>query len=75
VLFAEFKGPLTAAELGEQLAASGISVKPSYCFTQDPRDGQHIRLGFGEDKLVPAAVEALATLIEEKRGGWGRPRK
>ena len=75
VLFAEFKGPMTAADLGEQLAASGISVKPSYCFTQDPRDGQYVRLGFGEDKLVPLAIEALAKFIDEKRSGWGCPRK
>ena len=73
VLFVEFKGPLTSTQLGEALAADGISIKPSYCFTDDDSVDQYFRIGFGEEK-VPAAIEALARFVEAKRDAWGFPR-
>ena len=73
VMFVEFKGPLTSTELGDALAADGISIKPSYCFTDDDSVDQYFRIGFGEEK-VPAAIEALARFVAAKRGEWGFPR-
>jgi len=73
VLFVEFKGPLTSTALGDALANEGISIKPSYCFTDDDSVGQYFRIGFGEEK-VPAAIEALARFVEAKRDEWGFPR-
>merc|ERR1740130_727296 len=32
IAFVRFKGPLTSMELGDELAAVGISIKPAYCF-------------------------------------------
>ena len=77
VLWVEFKGPLTSTELGAALAEAGISMKPSYCFTDDDSVDQYFRIGFGEEK-VPAAIEALARFVAAdvaaKRGEWGFPR-
>ena len=73
VLFVEFKGPLTSTQLGDALAADGISIKPSYCFTDDDSVDQYFRIGFGEEK-VPAAIEALARFVAAKRDEWGFPR-
>ena len=73
VMFVEFKGPLTSTELGDALAADGISIKPSYCFTDDDSVDQYFRIGFGEEK-VPAAIEALARFVAAKRDEWGFPR-
>ena len=73
VLFVEFKGPLTSTQLGDALAADGISIKPSYCFTDDASVDQYFRIGFGEEK-VPAAIEALARFVAAKRDEWGFPR-
>ena len=74
VMFVEFKGPLTSTELGDALAADGISIKPSYCFTDDDSVDQYFRIGFGEEK-VPAAIEALARFVAAKRDEWGFPRR
>ena len=73
VLFVEFKGPLTSTALGDALANEGISIKPSYCFTDDDSVDQYFRIGFGEEK-VPAAIEALARFVAAKRDEWGFPR-
>ena len=73
VLFVEFKGPLTSTALGDALANEGISIKPSYCFTDDDSVDQYFRIGFGEEK-VAAAIEALARFVAAKRGEWGFPR-
>ena len=73
VMFVEFKGPMTSTQLGDALAADGISIKPSYCFTDDDSVDQYFRIGFGEEK-VPAAIEALARFVEAKRDEWGFPR-
>ena len=73
VLFVEFKGPLTSTQLGDALANEGISIKPSYCFTDDDSVDQYFRIGFGEEK-VPAAIEALARFVAAKRDEWGFPR-
>ncbi|MEH6443796.1 MAG: aminotransferase class I/II-fold pyridoxal phosphate-dependent enzyme, partial [Oceanospirillaceae bacterium] len=35
VAFVKFKGPLTSLALGDKLAKEGISIKPTYCFTDD----------------------------------------
>ena len=69
--FVEFKGPMDSAELGDALAAEGISMKPSYCFSDDAADGvgQFFRVGFGE-AVVPAALEALEAFVGARRAAW-----
>jgi aspartate/methionine/tyrosine aminotransferase len=66
----KFKGPLTSEELGAQLAASGIAVKPAYCFHDDVTTAtDYFRVGFGE-AAAPAALGALAAFVEENKHGW-----
>ena len=36
--FVKFKGPFSSEELGRQLAAAGISMKPAYAFAEDISD-------------------------------------
>lgn len=69
--FIKFKGPFDSAALGEALAAEGISMKPSYCFSEDSEDevDQYFRVGFGET-AVPAALEALAAFVAKRRADW-----
>eukprot|EP00978_Attheya_sp_CCMP212_P027515 scaffold92173_cov48-Attheya_sp.AAC.1 len=75
IAFVKFKGPLTSEELGEKLAAAGISVKPAYCFGADLiangcRDyDDYFRIGFGEE-IMPKALEALARFVEEHKHTW-----
>jgi aspartate/methionine/tyrosine aminotransferase len=71
--FVEFTGPLTADELGVQLAAEGISMKPAYCFTDGAgltKDIEgYFRVGYGEE-VMPAALGALAAFVEARKEGW-----
>ncbi|MFT5707147.1 MAG: aspartate/methionine/tyrosine aminotransferase [Oceanospirillaceae bacterium] len=70
VAFLEFKGPLSSEELGEQLAKEGISIKPTYCFTDDVGDYKdYFRIGFGE-KMMPARLDALIRFVEKYKGIW-----
>ncbi len=70
VAFVKFKGPLTSLELGAQLANEGISIKPTYCFTDDDSDYQdYFRLGFGE-KVMPTRLAALISFVEKHKGAW-----
>lgn len=66
-----FKGPLSTLELGDALAAAGISVKPAYCFTDEPITdaNDYFRIGFGEAKM-PAALAALDAFVDANRAAW-----
>ena len=70
VAFIKFKGPLSSEELGRELAACGISVKPAYCFTDVvTADNDYFRVGFGEE-VMPSALGALTSFVEEHQGAW-----
>ena len=68
--FVRFKGPLSSDELGELLAKDGISVKPTYAFTDDANEyNDYFRIGFGE-KVMPTSLQALARFVEKNKGTW-----
>lgn len=72
VCFIKFKGPLTSEELGAEMAAAGISMKPAYCFTSKvpvPDVIDHFRVGFGEEKM-PKALEAFTDFVEQRKEAW-----
>lgn len=70
VAFVKFKGPLTSEELGQQLANSGISIKPTYVFTEDVKEyNDYFRIGFGE-KNMPKALNALIGFVEDHQQEW-----
>ena len=70
VCFIRFKGPLSSDELGEQLARNGISVKPTYAFTDDVSEyNDYFRIGFGE-KVMPKRLEALTQFVENNKDSW-----
>ncbi|KAL3922988.1 MAG: hypothetical protein SGILL_001913 [Bacillariaceae sp.] len=66
-----FKGPLTSAELGEQLAMAGIGMKPAYCFSGNnvTDDVDYFRIGYGE-RTMPQALEALAEFVDNHQVEW-----
>jgi len=71
IAFVKFKGPLRSDELGEQLAKSGISIKPAYVFTGDYTAHQdYFRIGYGEE-IMPGALTALIDFVEENKQAWG----
>ena len=68
--FVRFKGSLSSEELGEQFASAGISVKPTYAFTDDVSEyNDYFRIGFGE-KVMPQALEALVQFVEKNKDNW-----
>lgn len=68
--FVRFKGPLSSEELGELLAEDGISVKPTYAFTDDTSENSdYFRIGFGE-KVMPKSLEALALFVDKNKDAW-----
>jgi DNA-binding transcriptional MocR family regulator len=72
IAFVQFKGPLTSAELGEQLALRGISMKPAYCFMNQQRatdNNKYFRVGYGEEKM-PLALDALRSFVDEHEAAW-----
>jgi len=70
VAFVRFKGPLSSNELGEQLAKDGISIKPTYCFTDDVDEySDYFRIGFGEEAM-PARLDALINFVEKHKANW-----
>ena len=70
IAFVRFKGSLSSDELGEELAKEGISIKPTYCFTDDVTDHHdHFRIGFGE-KVMPTRLDALTRFVEKHKGSW-----
>ena len=70
IAFMRFKGPLTSAELGEQLAAAGIGIKPAYCFTDVvSHDNDYFRVGYGEE-CAPKAIEALVAFVDKHQRAW-----
>lgn len=75
VAFVKFSGPMSAAELGIQLASAGISIKPAYVFT-DPNDTNavsayrdYFRIGFGE-ACIPNVLAALQDFVEQHQQKW-----
>jgi aspartate/methionine/tyrosine aminotransferase len=66
-----FKGPLTSAELGEQLAMAGIGMKPAYCFSgaNVTDDVDCFRIGYGE-RTMPQALLALGEFVENHEVEW-----
>lgn len=70
VAFVKFKGPFSSAELGDQLARNGISIKPTYCFTDDVSEyDDYFRIGFGE-KVMSTRLDALASFVEKNKNAW-----
>jgi aspartate/methionine/tyrosine aminotransferase len=70
VAFLKFKGPRTSEELGQELASSGISIKPAYCFTDRvTEENDFFRVGYGEE-TIPQALEALRAFVEERQATW-----
>lgn len=70
VAFIKFKGPLTSLQLGDELAKEGISIKPTYCFTDDISDYEsYFRIGFGE-KVMPTRLDALIRFVEKHKQTW-----
>lgn len=69
IAYVKFKGNLTAAQLGEQLAQKGISIKPAYVFSQSGEDSCYFRVGYGE-KIMVEALEALTEFVEEHKAAW-----
>jgi len=70
IAYVKFKGPLTSDELGEQLAKSGISIKPAYVFSEyGTGDSEYFRVGYGE-KIMPGALEALSDYVEAHKEKW-----
>ena len=68
--FVRFKGPLSSDELGKLLAEDGISVKPTYAFTDDANEyNDYFRIGFGE-KVMPTSIQALARFVEKNKSNW-----
>ena len=75
VCFMKFKGPLNTDELGAQLAAEGISMKPAYCFTDAvSEENDYFRVGYGEEKM-PKALNALIAFVEKNKSAWRRRAK
>ena len=62
---------LSSEVFGEQLAGAGISIKPTYCFTDSvtPDIEGYFRVGYGEEKM-PAALAALTSFVEENKATW-----
>ena len=72
IAFIKFKGPLTTEELGRELAAEGISIKPAYCFSDAVTDDiDYFRVGFGE-AIMPKALEAFTAFVEKRKDAWRR---
>jgi aspartate/methionine/tyrosine aminotransferase len=70
IAYVKFKGPLCAEQLAEQLAVSGISVKPAPVFTGKSDVYQdYFRIGFGE-KAMPKALAALMDFVQENKHTW-----
>ncbi len=68
--FIRFTGPLSSDELGELLARDGISVKPTYAFTDETTEYKdYFRIGFGE-KVMPTSLQALAHFVETHKDAW-----
>lgn len=70
ICYMKFKGPLTSAELGEQLADEGISIKPAWVFSEEGTpDSGHFRVGYGEN-IMPKALEALESFVKDHKDEW-----
>ena len=71
VAFVRFLGPLTTAQLGQELAAAGIGIKPAYCFTPGPitPENDYFRVGFGES-VMAKSLEALEAFVQDRRAAW-----
>lgn len=68
--FVKFKGPFSSDELGLQMAAIGISIKPAYVFIDDSTAySQYFRIGFGES-IMPETLKALIDYVEAHKSEW-----
>ena len=68
--FVNFKGSLTADELGAELLEQGILVFPPYIFDCDEALKQYFRIGFSRSTM-PAALIAFKKFVDERRAQWG----
>eukprot|EP00536_Pseudo-nitzschia_multiseries_P013266 jgi/Psemu1/34617/gm1.34617_g len=73
IAFVKFKGPLTSLQLGDLLGQRGISIKPAYCFSGDnvTPEVDYFRVGFGE-RIMPEALDAFCSVVEEFKDTWRR---
>lgn len=71
IAFVEFKGPWSSEVLGDHLRKASISIKPTYCFTNDPTQviERYFRVGFGEAKF-PLSLEALDKFVQSNESSW-----
>lgn len=70
IAFLQFRGPRTSTELGEELAAAGIGIKPAYCFTDVVTpENDFFRVGYGE-ACFPRALEAFEAFVDARRAAW-----
>jgi len=70
IAFLKFKGTLSSEQLGEELAAVGIGIKPAYCFSAVVTDDvDYFRVGYGE-RTMPAALEQLRAFVERHKASW-----
>ncbi len=75
ICYIKFTGPLTSAELGEQLAAAGIGIKPAWVFSEPGTpDSGYFRCGYGES-IMPHALEALEQFVEDHKDAWRAGKK
>ena len=74
VCFLKFQGSWSSEELGSRLAKeAGISMKPAYCFSDIvpmPEEIDYFRIGYGEEKTFPIALNALAEFVESYSDEW-----
>jgi DNA-binding transcriptional MocR family regulator len=70
VAFLKFKGGLTSEQLGQEMAAAGIGMKPAYCFTPEVTDDvDFFRVGYGEE-VMPEALDKFAEFVEANKHRW-----
>lgn len=69
IAYIRFKGPFSSEEFCQQLAENGISIKPSYVFSDDEEYSEYFRVGYGE-AIMPQALQALARFVDANRSTW-----
>ena len=63
---------MSSEELGDELAAYGISIKPAYCFSDDPKRDDiegYFRVGFGEKRFGECLL-MFGKHVESKMVEW-----
>jgi len=70
VAYIKFTGPMGTTELGSALSKEGISIKPAYVFSEEgTKDSGYFRVGYGE-KIMPNALNALASFVDKYKDEW-----